>query len=64
MCIWNLERWSYLLGSSGDSDIENRLMDVGGGKGGEGGMNEGSSIETYTLPCVKQTANGNSNQAL
>ena len=53
MCIWNLERWSYLLGSSGDSDIENRLMDVGGGKGGEGGMNEGSSIETYTLPCVK-----------
>ena len=25
---------------------------------GEGGMNRESSIETYTLPCVKQIANG------
>ena len=30
--IWNLERWYqliYLQGSNGETDIENRLMDVG-----------------------------------
>ena len=34
--IWNLGRWSswaYLQGSSGDADIENRLVDTGGGAG-------------------------------
>ena len=33
-CIWNLDRWywrTYLQGSSGDADIENRLMDMGTG---------------------------------
>ena len=34
--IWNLGRWSswtYLQGSSGDADIENRLVDTGRGAG-------------------------------
>ena len=33
--IWNLEKWYrriYLLGSNGETDIENRLMDVGRGE--------------------------------
>ena len=32
-CIWNLERWywwTYLQGSNGDADIENRLVDTAG----------------------------------
>ena len=37
-------------GSSGDTDIENRLMDMGGGRyKGEGGTNGESSMETCTL---------------
>ena len=35
--------------SSGDTDIENRLMDKGGGEEGEGEMNGESSMEAYTL---------------
>ena len=31
--IWNLEIWNYLQGSNGDTDIENRLMDMGQGRG-------------------------------
>ena len=53
--IGNLVRWywwTYLQGSSGDADIENRLMDLGWEEG-EGGMNAESSMETYTLPYVK-----------
>ena len=46
--IWNLE--TYLQGSSGDADIENRLVDPGGKE--RVGQIE-SSIETYTLPYVK-----------
>ena len=38
-------------GSSGATDIGNRLVDTGGE--GKGGTNWESSIETYTLPCVK-----------
>ena len=33
--IWNLEKWYwiiYLQGSNGEKDIENRLMDLGGGE--------------------------------
>ena len=44
--------------SDGDADKEDRLTDRGGGEG-EGGMDGESSMETYTLPYVKQTANGN-----
>ena len=34
--IWNLEKWYwriYLQGNNGETDIENRLMDMGKGKG-------------------------------
>ena len=34
--------------SNGDADIENRLMDMGGGQEGEGGMCGESNMETYT----------------
>ena len=39
----NLERWyqrTYLQGSNGETDIENRLMDIG-----RGGEREGEVIE-------------------
>ena len=39
-----------------ETQTEDRLMDTT--EEGEGGMNRESSIETYTLPCVKQIANG------
>ena len=42
----------YIKGSKGDRDIKNRLLDsVGEGKGGTIWEN---SIETCTLPYVKQ----------
>ena len=47
--ILNLERWYqriYLQGSSGETDIENRLMDTGE-RGGEGEMYAESNMETY-----------------
>ena len=41
-------------GNSGETNIENRLMDMGQGKGeGEGGTNGESNMETYTLPYIK-----------
>ena len=49
-CIWNPERWywwTYLQSSSGDADINNRVMDTGWG-GGEDGTNGERSMETYT----------------
>ena len=52
--IWNLERWywwTFLQGSNGDTDIENKPLDTEGE--GEGGTNGESSMETYTLPYVK-----------
>ena len=52
--IWNLERWywwAYFQGSSGDPDIENRLLDTVGE--GEGGTNGESSVETYMSLLVK-----------
>ena len=64
--IWNLERqyWlSYLQVSKGDTDIKNRLSDMGKGVAQgrgkeEGGMIWESSTETYTLPYVKQIKSG------
>ena len=44
-------------GSKGDADIKNRLLDSVGES--EGGMICENSIETYTLPYVKQTAGRN-----
>ena len=41
--------WTYLQGSDGDADIENRLVDT---VGGQGGINWESSMETYTLSYV------------
>jgi len=38
----------------GDSDIENGLVNTVGN--GESGTNRESSIDIYTLPCVKQIA--------
>ena len=42
-----------MQGSSGDTDIENRLMDMGrwGGEEGEGGMYGESNMETYIIIC-------------
>ena len=45
--------WNYLQGSSGETNIENRLMDMVGG-GGEEGESERygeSSMETYSAIC-------------
>ena len=53
-CIWNVERWywwTYLQGSNGDTDIENRLVDMV--REGEGGTNGENSVETYTRWYVK-----------
>ena len=52
--IWNLERcywWNHLWGCRGDIDIENRLMDIAGVGGGEGGMYGESSMKTYITIC-------------
>ena len=51
-----LEKWYwriYLQGSSGETDIENRLMDMGRGgeRGGEGEMYGKSNMETYITIC-------------
>ena len=57
--IRNLEKWywlTYLQGMNREADIENILVDTAGE--GEGGTSWESSIETYTLPDVKQTASG------
>ena len=43
---------SLFIGSSGDANIEKRLVDTVGE--GEGGTNWKSNIETYILPHVKQ----------
>ena len=40
-----------MQGRNGDTDIENGLMDTAGE--GEGGKNWESSIDIYTLSCVK-----------
>ena len=47
--IWNLENWSwiiYLQGSSGETDIENRLMDMGRGE-----ERVRCIMETYIIVC-------------
>ena len=48
MILMNLSQ-----GSSGDIDIENRLMDKGWREAGDGEMNGESSMEAYTLIYVK-----------
>ena len=53
--VCKLENFSQ--GSSGGTDIENRLVDTV--REGEGGMNWEGGMETYTLPYLKQIATGN-----
>ena len=47
--------------SNGDADIKNEIYGHGVGVwgAGVGGMNGESSMETYTLPYIKQIAKGN-----
>ena len=47
----------YLQGSSGEIDIENRLMDMGRGEERVRCMER--ATQKLTLPYVKQIANGN-----
>ena len=50
--IQNLEKWYwriYLQGNSGETDIENRLKDMGEGREGE--MYGESNMETYITVC-------------
>ena len=57
---WNLEKWFgriYLQDSNGETDIENRLMDMGRGKERVRYMER--VTWRLTLPYVKQIANGN-----
>ena len=58
--MWNLERWywwTYLQGSNGDADTENRLVDmVTEEKGGDEVREQHWNIY---IPYVKQRASGN-----
>ena len=50
----NLERWywwNYLQGSNGDTDIENRFMDMAGGEKRECGIYGENNKETYITIC-------------
>ena len=50
--IWNLEKWYrriYLQGSNGETDIENRLMDMG--RGEERVRYGKTNMETYITIC-------------
>ena len=47
---------SNMQGRNRDTDIENGLVDAAGE--GEWGTNLESSIEIYSLPCVKWIASG------
>ena len=53
--VWNLKKWywwTYLQSSNGDTDIENRIMDMTQGSGGgEGGRHGESNMETYIAIC-------------
>ena len=55
--IWSVEKWywwTYLQGRSGDTDIENWLVDTAGE--GESGMNGESCVNIYALFCVRWMA--------
>ena len=49
--IENLEKQYYLRGRNRDADVENGLVDTEGE--GESGLNWESSIDIYTLWCIK-----------
>ena len=46
--------WIYLQGRNGDDDVENRLMDTVEER--ESGVNGESSLDIFTIPCVKYIA--------
>ena len=43
--------WIYFQGSNGETDIENRPMDMGGGEEGEEEMYGESNIDIYNAMC-------------
>ena len=53
--IWNLDTWywwTYLQGSNGDTDIENKLMDIGDREEGDGGTyGESNNGNIYITIC-------------
>ena len=54
--VWNIEKrrwWTYLHGRNGNATEKNELVDTV--RKGVSGMNGESSINIYTLLCVKQT---------
>ena len=54
ICIWILEKWyrgAYLQERNRDIDLEIASVDTVGEGAGE--MNGESSIDIYTLPCLK-----------
>ena len=57
--IWNLGKWHliYLQGNNGETDIENRLMDMGRGEERVRCMER--VTWKLTLPSVKYIANRN-----
>ena len=49
MDFGKMELIIYLQGKDGETDIENRIMDMG--RGGEGEMYGKSNMETYIIIC-------------
>ena len=52
--MWNLEKWYRITGLQvriRDTNVENKCMDIKGGK--LGGMNWETGIDTYTIICIK-----------
>ena len=56
--IWNLEKWYWRTYWQGRNRDRRRERTCGHGREGEAGTNWESSIDVYTLPCVKQIASG------
>ena len=62
--MWNLEkwyRWTDLQGRNWDTDVENKRMDIKGGKrwgaGGGGVLNWAIGIDMYTVMCINWMTN-------
>ena len=52
--MWNLKRWHWLIcfqGSNGETDIDNRPKDMGGGEEGEGEMYGEKNMEIHNTIC-------------
>ena len=52
--MWNLEQWYwwiYLQDNSGEKDLENRPMDMGGWEEGEGEVFGESNVDVYNTTC-------------